>query len=161
VEYNNTPIPSDIVEEIIKNNHIFNNIAVALKLCIIKVFPKSNIWDVQSDTNAKELINRCFNIGNHIATIQGTNMNPEVPQCKNCWKWEHSIFSCRAQGSKCIKCNGPHKMEYHYQFAECCKANAKMNPLRLKMKQCKLCLYTFKYLNCKGKHQANSNVCSF
>ena len=86
VENTNTPIPSDIVEEIVKSNHIFNNIAVALKLCIIKVFPKSNIWDVQSDTNAKELINRCFNIGNHIATIQDTNMNLEVLQCKNCWK---------------------------------------------------------------------------
>ena len=43
---------------------------------VIKVSPKSDmsivqidIWDVQSGSNAKMLINRCFNVRRHIATI--------------------------------------------------------------------------------------------
>jgi len=43
----NTPISADVVETIIKNNHIFNNIIIASRLRIIKVFPKLNmaiIW---------------------------------------------------------------------------------------------------------------------
>ena len=43
-----------------------------------------DIWDVQSGSNTKMLINRCFNVSNYIATIQGANMNPSVPHCKNC-----------------------------------------------------------------------------
>ena len=60
---------------------------------IIKLLPRSNmaiilldIWDLQSGSKAKGLINRCFSIGNYITIIQEANINPEVPQCKNCWK---------------------------------------------------------------------------
>ena len=74
------------IETILKQNHIFDNISLASKLRVIKVSPKSDmsivwldIWDVQSGNNTKMLINRCFNIGNYIATIQGANMNPGVP----------------------------------------------------------------------------------
>ena len=67
----------------------------------------------------------------------------------------------RAQGSKYIKCNELHKTEHHHQFAWCCKANFKINPPRLKMKQSKLCLHSFKCINYKGDYQADSNVCSF
>ena len=45
-----------------------------------------NIWDVQSGSKAKSLINQCFNIGRFIATVRDANMNPEVLQCKNYWK---------------------------------------------------------------------------
>ena len=48
-----------------------------------------DIWDTQSGTKAKNLINRRFNIVNFIITIQGANMNSGMPQCKNCWKWGH------------------------------------------------------------------------
>ena len=48
-----TPIMLDVVEKIIKNNHIFNNIALILRLRVIKVSSKSdiliiwfNIWDM-------------------------------------------------------------------------------------------------------------------
>jgi len=123
------------IEIILRQNHIFDNVTLASKPRVIKVFPKSNmaivwidIWDVQSGQNAKILINRCFNVGNYIATIRGANMNPGVPQCKNCWKWGHSTFSCRIQGAKCVKCNGPHKSEHHREFSWCCKSNAKINP---------------------------------
>jgi len=52
---------------------------------VIKALPKSNtaviwidIWNVLSSSKAKFLINRCFNIKNHITIIQSTNMNPKV-----------------------------------------------------------------------------------
>lgn len=76
LENTNFPISADVVETIIKENHILNNIMVTSKSQIIKVSPKSNIaiiwldiWDVQSGSNAKGLIDRCFNIGNYITTI--------------------------------------------------------------------------------------------
>ena len=81
------------VETILKQNHIFNNISLVSRLRIIKVSPKSDmaivwidIWDIQSGHNAKFLINKCFNVGNNITMVRGANMNPRVPQCKNCWK---------------------------------------------------------------------------
>ena len=37
-----------------------------------------DIWDSQDNTKAKCLINRCFNIEWHIATIRGINMNPSI-----------------------------------------------------------------------------------
>ena len=78
-------IPSK-VKSIIKQNQIFNNVVLMSKLCIIKVSPKSDmpiiwidIWDVQSGSKAKSLINRYFNVGRFIVTIQGANMNPGIP----------------------------------------------------------------------------------
>ena len=86
LENTNTPILANIVKYIIKSNHTFNNIVITLRLHIIKVSPKSDmviiwldIWDVQSSSNARGLINRFFNVRSHITTIQGTNMNLEVP----------------------------------------------------------------------------------
>ena len=43
MENTNTPILADAVKTIIKNNHIFNNIAIASRSCIIKFFPKSDM----------------------------------------------------------------------------------------------------------------------
>ena len=64
---------------------------LASKSRVVKASLKSNmaviwidIWDVQSSSKAKSLINRYFNIENYITTIQGTNMKPGIPQCKNC-----------------------------------------------------------------------------
>ena len=105
-------INSNVVKKISKDNHIFNNITLASKPHIIKVSPKSNmaiiwidIWDVQSRSNAKMLINRCFNVGNYIVTIWGANTNPGVFQWKNCWKWSHSMFLCHIQRAKYIRYN--------------------------------------------------------
>ena len=93
-------IPNE-VKDIIKQNQIFDNIVLISKPQIIKVSPKSDmsiiwidIWDVQSGSKAKSLINRCFNIGRYITTIWGANMNPGVSQYKNCWKWRHATLSC-------------------------------------------------------------------
>ena len=107
------------------------------------------------------LINRCFNVEWYIATIWRANMNPGIPQCKNCWKWGHTIFSCRIQGSKCVKCNGPHKSENHHDFGWCYKANTKINPPRLETKKGEPCPHSFKCLNCHGDHQVDSNLCPF
>ena len=156
------------IETVMKQNHIFDNISLSSKLRVIKISPKSDmaivwidIWDVQSGHNTKLLINRCFNVGNNIATIRGANMNPGVPQCKNCWKWGHSTFSCHIRGSKCVKCNGPHKSKHHREFGWCCKANSKTNPSRLETKKGEPCPHTFKCPNCKGDHQVDSNICLF
>jgi len=128
-------LTSSDIKAILKQNQIFNNINLASKLRVIKVSPKSDmsiiwidIWDVQSSSKAKMLINRCFNVGRYIVTIQRTNMNSGVPQCKNCWKWGHATFSCKIQGYKYVKCNSPHKSENHCKFGWCCKVNKKSNP---------------------------------
>jgi len=75
-ETTNTHITSDNVEKILKNNHIFNNIVLVSKPRIIKVSPKLdmaiiwiNIWDTQSSSKAKTLINRRFNVRRFITTI--------------------------------------------------------------------------------------------
>jgi len=89
-------------------------------------------------------------------TVRGTNMNPGILQCKNCWKWDHSAGVCHIQESKCVKCNSPHMTEHHCEFAWCCKANTKLNPPRLETKKGDPCPHTFKCLNCKGFYLANS-----
>ena len=88
-------------------------------------------------------------------------MNLGVPQCKNCWKWGHMAGVCHIQGAKCLKCNGPHLTVHHQHFAWCCKANNKTNPPRLETKKDDPCSHIFKYLNCKGNHQADSYDCLF
>ena len=161
-------LTSNDIEMILKQNHIFDNISLASKPRVIKVSPKSDmsivwidIWDIQSGSNAKMLINRCFNIGSYIATIWEANMNPGILQCKNCWKWGHTTFSCRIQGSKCVKCNGSHKSEHHWEFGWCYKVNNKINPPRLEMKKEEPCPHSFKCSNRWGDHQADSNQCLF
>jgi len=84
---------------------------------------------------AKNLINRCFNVGRFIATIREANANPGIPQCENCWRWGHLTFSCRIQGSKCVKCNGPHKLEITVNLAGVAKPIWRPIPLILKLKR--------------------------
>ena len=88
-------------------------------------------------------------------------MNPEVLQYKNCWKWDYTTFSCRIQGFRCIKCNGPHKSKHYNYFTWYCKVNPKTNPIRLETKQGELCPYMFKCSNYQEDHQADSNQWSF
>ena len=42
-EKTNSHISSDEIEDVLKNNHLFNNIILTSKPCIIKVSPKSNM----------------------------------------------------------------------------------------------------------------------
>jgi len=90
---NQNIISSDFIEGVLKETHLFNGVTLASKSHIIKASPKLDmavvwldIWDSQSGSLAKNIINCRFNIRRFIATIKGTNMNPGVPQCKNCWK---------------------------------------------------------------------------
>jgi len=85
----NVPINSSIIETILKNNYIFNNVLIVSKTHIIKVSSKLDmaivwldIWNVQSSSKAKSLINQYFNVRSYITTIQGTNMNLDVLQYK-------------------------------------------------------------------------------
>ena len=157
-----------VIENIIKSTHIFNDIKVASKPHVCKILPKLDmaiiwvdIWDLQNGSLAKKIINRSFNIGSFITTVRSANMNPSVSQCKNCWKWEHTTFTCYFQGSWCVKCNSLHQSEHHHHFGWCCKANFKINPSYLETKQGELCLHIFKCINCKGNHQADFNACPF
>ena len=86
-------VTPDFIEGILKETHLFKDVTLASKPRVIKVSSKSNkvvvwvdIWDSQSGSAAKNIINHCFNIGCFVATIQDTNTNPGIPQCKNCWK---------------------------------------------------------------------------
>ena len=90
IEETNTLINSSVVKSTIKSIYIFDNIYIVSKPHIIKVSPKSdmviiwaNIWNTQSGSSAKSLINRFFNIGSYITTIQGVNINLGISQCKN------------------------------------------------------------------------------
>ena len=81
----NTPLTLDIVEKILQNNHIFNNILIISRLRVIKVLPKSDmaiilldIWNMQSGSKAKRLINRYLNVGSFITTVWGANMNLDI-----------------------------------------------------------------------------------
>ena len=63
------PITSDIIKGVIKETHIFNNITLASKPCIIKASAKSDmtvvwvdIWDLQSGLVVKNIINQHFNV---------------------------------------------------------------------------------------------------
>ena len=156
------------IEEIIKQNQIFDNVILISKLCVIKVSPKSDmtiVWvdiqNVQSKSRIKSLINQCFNIENYITTIRGVNMNLGMLQCKNCWRWGHTTFSCRIQRVRCIKCSSLYKTEYHCQFVQCCKVNNKVHPPQLETKKGELCPYAFKCSNCCDNHQVDSNQCLF
>ena len=161
-------LTSSNVKKILKQNQIFNNVTLVSRPRVIKISPKLDmsivwidIWDVQSSSKAKMLINRCFNVGRYIMTIRGANMNPDVPQCKNCWKWSHATFSCKVQGSRCVKCNSPHKSKNHCKFGWCCKVSEKSNPPQLETKKGELYPHSFKCLNCQGDYQADSNLCPF
>jgi len=86
-------LTSDDITNYLKNSDLFEDTSLASKLHIIKASPKSDmaivwidIWDSQSGSKTKLLINYSFNYGRSIATIRGTNMNLEVPQYHNCWK---------------------------------------------------------------------------
>jgi len=65
------------------HTEIFENISLAAKPRIIKTSPKSDmaiiwfdIWDSQSGSSTKLLINHFFNFSRYITTIRATNMNP-------------------------------------------------------------------------------------
>jgi len=60
----NIPILANLVKRIIKSNHIFNNIVIVSRPRVTKISSKLdiaiiwlNIWDIQSGSKAKGLIN--------------------------------------------------------------------------------------------------------
>ena len=71
------------------------------------------------------------------------------------------MFSYCVHGLKYVKYNRLYKIECHHNLAWYCKANFKINLLKLETKRDKLCPYSFKYINCKGGYQADSNICPF
>ena len=66
----------EVIEGVLKDSHLFENVVLASKPQVIKVFPKSNIavvqvdlWDSQSSSLVKNIINCYFNVGQYIAII--------------------------------------------------------------------------------------------
>jgi len=117
-------ITPDYIESILKETYLFKDVILALKPYVIKASSKSDIavvwvdiWDSQSSSLAKNIINCRFNIGQFVATVHGTNMNSGIPQCKNCWKWGHSTLSCHFHVSRYAKCYGAHVTEHHREKA--------------------------------------------
>ena len=159
-------LPYNFIEGILKEMHLFNNVTLASKPHVIKAFSKSDkavvwvdIWDSQSSSTVKNIINCCFNIGCYITTIRGTSMNPGIPQYKNCWKWDHSTLSCHSHISRCTKCYGAHTMDHHREKAWCYIENKKDN--RAATKEGEPCPHIFKCMNCKGDHQVDSYSCPY
>ena len=79
-------ITPDYIKGVLKETHLFKDVVLASKLYVIKASPKSNmmvvwvdIWDSQSSSLAKNIINCCFNIGQFVVTICGTNMSLDIP----------------------------------------------------------------------------------
>jgi len=168
IQPNGKKLTGDDITTTMKNLELFEPVNLTAKPRVIKASPKSDmaiiwfdIWDSQNDSKAKLLINHSFNFGKYIATIRATNMNPRVPQYHNCWKWGYSTFSYHAHGSRCQKCNDPHKLEHHRDLAWCCKVNFKLNPPRLETAKGEPCPHNFKCINCKGEHMADNNKCPF
>ena len=162
----NSLITSDFIESAIKELHLFEDIILVSKPCIIKASSKSdmavvwiNIWDSQSGSATKNIINCRFNVGWYIATICGMNMNPGIPQYKNCWKWGHLTLSCCSHVSRCAKCYGAHITKHHRKKAWYCMENRKAN--HLATLEGELCPYIFKCMKCKGNHQVNSYNCPY
>ena len=156
----------DYIKGILVKSHLFKDATLALKPRIIKASPKLDkavvwvdIWDSQSGSCTKNIINRRFNVGRFIATVHGTNMNPGVPQCKNCWKWGHSTLSCRSHVSRCAKCYGAHDTGHHREKAWCCMENKKTNHAATITGE--PCPHIFKCVNCKGDHQVDSYSCPY
>lgn len=106
------PTTSEIIEAFIKTLHIFDNVNITSRPHVV--------------------VNFCFNVSSFIATIKRANMNSGISQYKNCWKWDHTIFLYHLQETRCLNCNGLHKVKHHCHFTWYYKANFKTNPLVLK-----------------------------
>ena len=156
----------DYIEGILVKSHLFKDMTLVSKPHVIKASPKLDkavvwvdIWDSQSGSCVKNIINCRFNVERFIATVRETNMNPGVPQCKNYWKWGHSTLSCRSHVFRYTKCYGAHDTKHHREKAWCCMENKKTN--RVVTIADEPCPYIFKCVNCKGDHQADSYSCPY
>jgi len=76
VKTTNTSVTPSLVKEVLKNTHIFNDIVLVFKSHIIKAASNYNsaviwinIWDLQSGSKAKTIINHSFNVRQYITTI--------------------------------------------------------------------------------------------
>ena len=162
----NGVITPDFIKRVLKETHLFKDIMLASKPHVIKASPKFDmvviwvdIWDFQSSYLVRNIINHRFNIGCFVTTIQGTNMNPGILQCKNCWKWGHATLNCHSHVSKYAKYYRAHSTEHHRERAWCCMENKKTNQAATKAGE--PCPHTFKYMNCKGDYQVDSISCSY
>ena len=62
------------------------------------------------------------------------------------------MYTCHMHESKYQKYNSLQKLKHYKEIVWYCKANFKMNSLRLETKKEKSCTHSFKCINCKSKH---------
>ncbi|KAK1216913.1 hypothetical protein PQX77_020444 [Marasmius sp. AFHP31] len=58
-----------------------------------------NVFDSQTGTRAKRLIDRQLHIFGRSCYIRATASNPGTPICQRCCRWGHSANSCRMSGT--------------------------------------------------------------
>jgi len=85
VKTTNILVTSSLVKKVLKNTHIFNDIILVSKLWIIKAISNSdsaiiwiNVWDLQSSSKAKTIINHSFIVRQYIVIIQSTNISSGI-----------------------------------------------------------------------------------
>ena len=118
-----------------------------------------DIWNLQSSSAAKNIINCQFNVRWYIGIIQGINMSPGISQYKNCWKWGHLTLSCHSYVSRCAKYYGAHITKHHRKKVWCCMENKKVNCVVTMERE--PYPHIFKCINYKGDHQVDSYSCPY
>ena len=77
-EETNMPINLSIVESIIKNTHIFSNIHITSRLCIIKVLSKSDIAIVWINANNANPVVNLFFLCSNSMEIDNHSINSKI-----------------------------------------------------------------------------------
>ena len=142
------------------NIHVsnINRLLKGVKSEIFIEFIHSNNKRLLITTNKVAAISNLNIIEKYIKDLNNVDLNdiisPGLLQSKSYLK-----IICHIYKAKYPKCNELHKLENHRDIAWCCKANFETNLLRLKTPKEEPCLHLFKYVNCKGNHQADSYNC--
>ncbi|KAK1234029.1 hypothetical protein PQX77_002777 [Marasmius sp. AFHP31] len=120
-----------------------------------------NVFDSQTGTRVKRLIDRQLHIHGRSCYIRAAASNPGTSICQRCCRWGHSANSCRAPQPRCLKCLEPHLAEEHCSAAGCCKGNSKATPPVPPTLAGDPCPHRSTCADCRGDHSAFERKCPF